>query len=103
MLPSGINSPPVDCVDTTTGGLLIPEGSILCYYYYHRVDTTTGGLLIPEGSILRYYYYHQVDTTSGGLLILEGIILCYYYYHWYQPSDSNSNVGCYPRGLIVHQ
>ena len=59
------------------------------FYYYHWVDTSVGGLLVPEGIIhpvvsvlaltwfiryLCFYYYHWVDTSAGGLLVSEGII-----------------------------
>ena len=61
----------------------------LHFYYYHWVDTSGGGLLVPEGIVrpvvsvsvltwfIRYlclYYYHWVDTSAGGLLVPEGII-----------------------------
>jgi len=61
----------------------------LRFYYYHWVDTSAGGLLVPEGIILpvvsvssltwfirylRFYYYHWVDTSAGGLLLPRGIV-----------------------------
>jgi hypothetical protein len=68
--------------------------------FYHWVDTSAGGLLVPEGSIhsvvsvsitgsipllVDYYsqkyhppssqgYYDWVDTSAGGLFVLEGIV-----------------------------
>jgi hypothetical protein len=43
-------------VDTSVGGLLVPEG---------MVDTSVGGLLVPEGI---------VDTSVGGILVPEGMV-----------------------------
>ena len=44
--------------------------------FYHWVNTTLGGLLVPEGIILPVVSVsHWVNTTLGGLLVSEGIIL----------------------------
>ena len=66
---------PEGMVDTSVGGLLVPEG---------MVDTSVGGLLVPEG---------MVDTSVGGLLVQRGYgrYLC-----WWA-------IRPYPQGLITHQ
>ena len=61
----------------------------LRFYYYHWVDTSAGGLLVPEGIIhpvvtvsvltwfiryLCFYCYHWIYTSAGGLLVPRGII-----------------------------
>ena len=44
-------------------------------YYYHQVDTSAGGLLVPEiPSTSSQYYYHQVDTSARGRLVPEDTI-----------------------------
>jgi hypothetical protein len=48
-------------------------------FCYHRsVDTSDGGLLVPDGithapNYIRFCYHRSVDTSDGGLLVPNGI------------------------------
>ena len=65
-------------VDTSIGGLLVPEGIIspVVKCFYHWVNTSIGGLLVSEGIISPVVkcFYHWVNTSIGGLLVSECII-----------------------------
>ena len=80
--PGGYHSPSSQCfyhwVNTTLGGLLVPEDIILPVV---SVSITGSIPLLVDYQSRRYHspssqcVYHWVNTTLGGLLVPEGIIL----------------------------
>ena len=67
------------CVDTSSGGLLVPGVSstqysvlawLLCRYLFWRTISTRG---YPPSSI-QYWHDYSVDTSAGRLLVPGGIL-----------------------------